>query len=171
MDCSWNCPGQSTGVGSISLLQGIFPTQNSNPGLPHCRQILHQLSHKVSARILAWVGYPFSSESSRPKSRMGVSRIAGGFFTNWAIRELDKQRVLGMGRGDWRSGKDEVIAVLRRRIWVTCVCLCRKEAFSLMGEWSFPARRPPTPLLHIKRLFMGHPWRPSFRVGGPNQLL
>ena len=36
----WNSPGQNTGVGSLSFLQGIFPTQGSNPGLPHCRQIL-----------------------------------------------------------------------------------------------------------------------------------
>ena len=35
-----------TGVGSPSLLQGIFPTQGSNPGLPHCRRILYQLNHK-----------------------------------------------------------------------------------------------------------------------------
>ena len=45
---SINSPGQSTGVGSLSLLQGIFPTQGSNPGLPHCRRILYQLSHKGS---------------------------------------------------------------------------------------------------------------------------
>ena len=43
-----NSPGQNTGVGSLSLLQGIFPTQGSNPGLPHCRQILYQLSHQGS---------------------------------------------------------------------------------------------------------------------------
>ena len=48
MGCPWNFPGQNTGVGSLSLLQEIFPTQGSNPGLPHCRQILHQLSHKGS---------------------------------------------------------------------------------------------------------------------------
>ena len=42
----WNSPGQNTGVGSFSLLQRIFPTQGSNPGLPHCRQILYQLSNK-----------------------------------------------------------------------------------------------------------------------------
>ena len=46
MDCPWNSPGQNTGVGSLSLLQGIFPTQGLKPGLPHCRQILYQLSHK-----------------------------------------------------------------------------------------------------------------------------
>ena len=43
-----NSPGQNTGTGSLSLLQGIFPTQGSNPGLPHCRQILYHLSHKGS---------------------------------------------------------------------------------------------------------------------------
>ena len=42
----WNSPGQNTGVGSLSLFQGIFPTQRSNPGLPHCGQILYRLSHK-----------------------------------------------------------------------------------------------------------------------------
>ena len=52
MDYSpWNSPGQNTGVGSHSLLQGIFPTQGSNPGLSNCRQILYQLSHKGSPRI------------------------------------------------------------------------------------------------------------------------
>ena len=44
----WNSLGQNTGVGSLSLLQGIFPTQESNPGLPHCGQILYQLSHQGS---------------------------------------------------------------------------------------------------------------------------
>ena len=48
----WNSPGQNTGVGSRSLLQGIFPTQGSNPGLPHCRRILYQLSHKGSPGVI-----------------------------------------------------------------------------------------------------------------------
>ena len=39
---------QTTGVGSLSLFQEIFPTQGSNPGPPHCRQILNQLSHQGS---------------------------------------------------------------------------------------------------------------------------
>ena len=42
----WNSPGQNTGVGSLSLLQGIFPTQGSNPGLLHGKWILYQLSHR-----------------------------------------------------------------------------------------------------------------------------
>ena len=44
----WNSPGQNTGVGSLSFLQGIFPTQRLNPGLPHCSQILNQLSYEGS---------------------------------------------------------------------------------------------------------------------------
>ena len=82
-----NSPGQNTGVGSLSLLQGIFLTQGSNPRLLHCRQILYQLSHKGSPRVLEWVAYPFSSGSSRPRNRTGIFGIAGRFFTNWIIRE------------------------------------------------------------------------------------
>ena len=83
----WNSPGQNTGVDSLSLLQGIFPPQGLNPGLPHCWQILYQLSHKGKPSILEWVACPFSIGSSRPKNWTGVSCIAGGFFTNWAVRE------------------------------------------------------------------------------------
>ena len=59
----WNSPGQNTGAGSHSPLQGIFPIQGSNPGLPHCRWSLYHLSHKGSPRILEWVASPFSSGS------------------------------------------------------------------------------------------------------------
>ena len=48
----WNAPGQNTGVGSLSILQGIFPTQGLNPDLLHCRQILYHLSHQGSPRRL-----------------------------------------------------------------------------------------------------------------------
>ena len=60
----WNSPGQNTVVGGLSLLQEIFPTQGLNPGLPHCRQILYQLSHNGSPRTLEWAVYPFSSTST-----------------------------------------------------------------------------------------------------------
>ena len=49
-----NSPGQNTGVGSVSLLQEIFPTQWSNPDLPRCGGILYQLSHKGSPKILEY---------------------------------------------------------------------------------------------------------------------
>ena len=63
----WNSPDQKSGVGNLSLLQGLFPTQGSSLGLPHRRQILYQLSHKGSPRILKWVVYAFSSRSPRIK--------------------------------------------------------------------------------------------------------
>ena len=78
---------QNTGVSSLSLLQGIFPTQGLNPGLPHYQQILYQLSHKGSPTILEWVAYPFSSQSSRLRNQTRVSYTTGRFFTNWAVKE------------------------------------------------------------------------------------
>ena len=72
----WKSPGQNTGMGSLSLLRGIFPTQGSHPSLPHCRWILYQLSHKGRPRILEWVAYPFSRGSSRYRDRTRVSCIA-----------------------------------------------------------------------------------------------
>ena len=71
MDCSLlgssvhgDSLGKNTGVGCHDLLQGIFPTQGLNPGLPHCKQILYCLSHQESPRILEWVACPFSRGSS-----------------------------------------------------------------------------------------------------------
>ena len=86
----WHSPSQNTRVGSCSLLQWIFPTQGSNPGLSHCRQIIYQLNHQRSPRILEWVAYPFSSGSSWPRNQTGVSCTAGRSFTSWATREADK---------------------------------------------------------------------------------
>jgi len=69
-------------MGCHALLQGIFPTQGLNPGLLHDRQIPYCLKHQGSPRILDWVAYPFSRESSRPGNQTGVSCIAGRFFTS-----------------------------------------------------------------------------------------
>ena len=97
MDCS--PPGSSVhgilqvknmGVACHALLQGIFPTQGSNPGLLHCRRILYHLSHQGSPRILEWVTYPFFRGSSQPRDWTRVSSIAGGFLTSWATREAPK---------------------------------------------------------------------------------
>ena len=64
----WNSPYQNIEVGSLSLLQVIFPAQESNPGLLHWGQILYQLSHKGNPRIQEWVACPFSSRSSQPRN-------------------------------------------------------------------------------------------------------
>ena len=49
--CPWNSPGKNIGVGCHLLLQGIFPTQGSNPSLLHCWQILYHLSHREAPRV------------------------------------------------------------------------------------------------------------------------
>ena len=67
----WNSRGQNTGVCSLSLLQGVFPTQGLNPGLLHCRQILYQLSNQGNQRIPEWVAYPFCCGSSQPRNELG----------------------------------------------------------------------------------------------------
>ena len=97
----WNSQGQDTRVGSPSLLREIFPIQGSNPGLLHCRQILYQLSHKGSPRILQWVACPFSSRSFWPRNWTRVSCTAGGFFTNWTIREALLLLLLSHFRSVW----------------------------------------------------------------------
>ena len=91
MDCS--LPGSSVhGIlqarilewVTIPILQGIFPTQGWNLGLPHCRRILYHLSHQGSLKMLERVAYPFFRGSSWPRNWTRVSYTAGGFFTNWA---------------------------------------------------------------------------------------
>ena len=64
----WNSPGQNTGVGSLSLLQEFFPMQGSNPGLPHCRRILYQLSHREAQEY--WSGYPIPSPVDLPTQEL-----------------------------------------------------------------------------------------------------
>ena len=94
MDCSLpgssvqgDSPGKNTGVHCHALLQGIFPTQGSNPGLPHYRWILYQLRHQWSTRILEWVAYPFLQR------KFLTQELAWGLLhyrripTNWATRE------------------------------------------------------------------------------------
>ena len=63
----WNSPGQHTGVGSLSLLEGVFPTQVSNPGLPHCGWILYKLSHQGSPIITI----PFPADLPDPVVKPG----------------------------------------------------------------------------------------------------
>ena len=95
--CPWNSPGNNTGAGSHSLLQGIFLTQGSNPGLLYYRQILYHLSHRGSlvmeqlratpemaahqaplfvgfSRQEHWSGLPFPSPCMKVKSESEVSQ-------------------------------------------------------------------------------------------------
>ena len=96
-------------MGSLSLLQGLFPTQGLNPDLPHCRQIVHQLSHKGSPRILEWVAYPFSSRSSRPRNKPGSPTLqADSVPTDLLANPLEiakDQKLSEKGNSDLHFGK------------------------------------------------------------------
>ena len=80
--CSWDSPGQTIEVGCHDSLQGIFPTQKSNPG--DCRWILYHLSHQGSPRVLEWVAYPFSRGSSRAWNRIHL-------HCRWILYQLSYQ--------------------------------------------------------------------------------
>ena len=137
----WNSPGQNTGVGSLSLLQGIFPTQGLNPGLLHCRQILYQLSHKGSPRMLVWGAYSFSIRSSRPRNQTRVSCIAGGFLTN-ELWGKPKKLEIWLPKNDWTSKLwnihifKDYLAMKRNKL-LTCSVTWKNLTVTMMSE-----RRP-----------------------------
>ena len=130
VDCS--LPGSSVhGIlqarilewGCHALLQGIFPTQGSNPGLLHCSRMLYCPSHQGSPRILEWGAYPLSRGSSWPRNWTGVSCIAAGFFTSWATREVPYLEIVSLKR-------DCCCSVLK-----SCLTLCDPMGYSTA---SFP---------------------------------
>ena len=79
---TWNSPGQNTRVDSLSLLRGIFPTQALNPALPHCSQILYQLSHKGSPILYKWSHNTVTGITSHSvlQTRNPVSSFEALFF-------------------------------------------------------------------------------------------
>ena len=84
MDCTWNSPGQNTGVGSLSFLQGIFLTQGSNTGLLHCRRILQQLIHREAREQRS--GEPICWKEQ-----------------HWPLRREEPLCVPGFPAGAWRA--------------------------------------------------------------------
>ena len=147
----WNSPGCNTGVGSLPLFQGTFPTQGSNPGLLHCRWIIYQLSHQESPRILERAALPISVGSSQPKNRTGVSCIEGEFFTNWAIREDPTREKLRLDDSDayWcgieRTGVDlgDDVDVTIDPGKTMCVCGRVSSGPALSRDPTVPQRESP----------------------------
>ena len=92
MDCSppgssihGDSPGNNTGVGCHALLQGIFPTQGSNPGLPHCRRILYHLSHQ---------GSPISPKELSFESWAWISLAVQWLRLHWTIQRTQVQSLV-----------------------------------------------------------------------------
>ena len=101
----WDSPGQNTRVHSLSLLQGIFPFQGLNPGLPHGKQILaiwkgaesdsRSVVSNFETPILQGQNTGVGSlsllqGSSQPRDQTQVSHIPGRFFTSWATQEAQE---------------------------------------------------------------------------------
>ena len=84
---------KSTGVGSLSVLQGIFPTQRLNPCLPIAGFFTIWATREAQNTGVGSLS--FSSRSSRPRDQTGVSWIAGRFFTSWATREAHEKSTRG----------------------------------------------------------------------------
>ena len=112
---------QNTGVSSLSFLQGIFPTQGSNPGLPHCRQILYQLSHSGSPKILEWVAYPSPVNLPNP----GIERGSPELQVDSLPTELSGKLIANLkccGSFRWTS----------KGISHTCTCILSPPSPSLI---------------------------------------
>ena len=119
----WNSPGQNPGAGSRSLLQGIFPTQGSNPGLPHCRWILYHLSHQGSLRILVWVTHPFS----RGSSYTGIEPGSPALQANSLSAELSGKPWGLLHGDDFKKRKTWFNLPLIIKLWFLDSC---------MGNWN-----------------------------------
>ena len=170
--CPWNSLGQNTGVGNLSLLQGIFPTQGSNPGLLHCRRILYQLSHKVTLRIKEWVAYPFYSGFSQPRNPTGSPALQADSLPTelWTLTiihvklwfaSVSAQAMGGLFvcffpdlRFKWAFGQDKVLwnqTSTRKLIHFTIL----KECIDFIGQ-SFSA----SALLTFSHSVVSDSWRP-----------
>ena len=133
----WNSPGQNTGVGSLSLLQGIFPTQGSNRGLPHCRRIL--ASQKQDSQT--------EKQTMVTKEERGEERINQGL-------RINRYALLHRGLPGGASGKDSA-------------CQCRRCKRCRFNPWirKTPCRREwlPTQIFlpgksHGQRSLAGYIW-------------
>ena len=118
----WNSPGQNTGVGSLSLLQGIYPTKGSRPGLPHCRQIIYQLSQ---TRILEWDAISIS-RGIFPTQELNPCLLLGRWITShWATREAKGPRTNNLEEVEqsWKS-YTRIVQIYFKTIVIKGVCVC-----------------------------------------------
>ena len=112
MDSPWDSPGKNTGVGSLSLLQKVFPTQESKPGLPHRRRILYQLSSEeeheraVGSPARACQELTFSGMGRSSLASMGGSRSQGPGNAHASVQEMDKQMTNSHQGKSHRPGLD-----------------------------------------------------------------
>ena len=96
---SWNSPGQNTGMGNCSLVLGIFPIQESNPGLP---QILYQLSHQGSPKDM-FSNHVLQLETWEPRKEVLNNLKEYGFNSLQIWVQIWNPLSLWLWRNDWTS--------------------------------------------------------------------
>ena len=89
-----------------------------------CNPMDYTVHGVLQARILEWAAFPFSRGSSQPKDRTQVSCIAGGFLTNWAIREAYSPRASSV-----------LLTKVKLGLWVCTSMESQLSPFSSMGHW------------------------------------
>ena len=92
----WNSLGQNTGVGSLSLLHRIFPTQGSNPGILHCRQTLHCLSHQGSPYQLGIDKREYEISECVWERQQERERMRGEMHREWGRKWTDEMKESGI---------------------------------------------------------------------------
>ena len=116
--CPWNIPGKNTGVGRHFLLQWIFPVQGSNPGIPHCRQILYNLSYQ---------GSPWQIDGGKTRKTVTDFIVLGSKITtnNDCSHEIKRCLLLG------RKVMTNLDSILRRRdiTLPTNICIVKAMVF------------------------------------------
>ena len=138
--------------GSLALLQRIFPTQGSNPGLPHCRQILYQLSHKGSPNFYLRF---LSIKAQRPLTTFLFSReMVAQRLSIWeALRQISSMNVKNTAsrRGDWwaaSSSPHQTAAAAKRNAYycqqkgggaqsITWICLLVQAPYRFPLTWTW----------------------------------
>ena len=119
MDCSppgssahGHSPSKNTGVGCHALLQGIFPTQGSNPGLPHCRRILCRLNHQGSPPGIGQVEIVEGRQQEGTRGMLRVLSLAAAVLARglWVgasvVVDMDKRSAGGKGLENKRNGRN-----------------------------------------------------------------
>ena len=142
MGCTWNSPGQNTEVGSLSLLQGIFPTQGLNPGLPHCRQILYQLSHEKT-----WLKHYLTI----------LFETRSYFYYSESFCCFSENPSGGFEVLIWRINISSVQSLSRVRLFATPWIAARQASLSITNSQSLLKRMPIQSVMPSSHLILCRP--------------